>query len=88
MGASEIPGWPKVRKYVRDNFPSVCWLCGEWIDKSLPAKHPKSFSVDHIIPVSKGGDPTSLDNVAPAHYGCNSSRGNREPEFKRSDIDW
>jgi 5-methylcytosine-specific restriction endonuclease McrA len=33
-------------------------------------------SIDHIIPLSKGGTHT-LDNVQLAHYHCNLSKGNR-----------
>ncbi|WP_210416758.1 HNH endonuclease [Microcella sp.] len=34
--------------------------------------------MDHVIPRSHGGY-WELENLRPAHYGCNSSRGNREP---------
>ncbi len=33
-------------------------------------------SIDHVIPLSKGGDDT-LKNVQLAHFGCNSRKGNR-----------
>lgn len=36
----------------------------------------KSRAVDHIIPLSRGGDNT-LANVAPACSSCNSSKGNK-----------
>lgn len=55
-----------------------CHLCGKPIDYSLPAGHPMCFELDEIIPVSKGGDPLSRDNVAPAHRICNQRRGNKE----------
>ena len=36
-----------------------------------------SFELDEIIPVSKGGDPLDINNVAPAHRICNQRRSNK-----------
>lgn len=44
------------------------------IDTSLPARHPESLEADEIVPVSKGGSPYDMDNVAPAHRCCNNWR--------------
>ena len=52
-----------------------CHLCGKPIDYSLPAGHPMCYELDEIVPVSKGGDPLSYGNVAPAHRICNQKRG-------------
>ena len=52
-----------------------CWICGETIDYTAEARTPRSFSVDHKTPTSLGGS-DALSNLAAAHYGCNSSRGN------------
>ena len=59
-----------------------CWICRAFgrsgtIDYSLPARHPFSFEVDELIPVSKGGSPTSRANVDAAHRCCNQWRGNK-----------
>ena len=54
----------------------VCWLCGRWIDVSLPWWHDWSWSVDHVVPKSLGGKDT-LDNMRAAHRLCNLRRGNR-----------
>lgn len=50
------------------------------IDYSLPARHPLSFEVDELVPVSKGGDPLSRSNVDATHRCCNEWRGNRSVE--------
>lgn len=64
-----------------------CHICGRPIDYSLTTyidpldgkakRHPWSFEVDEIVPVSKGGSPIDRANVAPAHRICNQRRGNK-----------
>lgn len=53
----------------------VCHLCGGAIDPELRSPHPMSFSVDHIVPLSMGGDLHDPANLAPAHRLCNMKRG-------------
>lgn len=57
---------------LRDGFD--CSLCGEMIDFSLPPTDRMSPTVDHVIPISKGG-PDLLSNVRLAHRVCNSIKG-------------
>lgn len=52
----------------RDN--GICQLCEEPVDVNLKRPHHKSFSIDHIIPISKGG-PDTRENVQTAHLDCN-----------------
>ena len=52
-----------------------CWLCGHPIDLTLPARHPRAFSVDHVTSLAAGGAPRDLANCAPAHLGCNARKG-------------
>lgn len=53
-----------------------CGLCRGTVNMEL--EHPDlwSPSVDHIVPISKGGDDTRA-NVQLAHLGCNIRKGNR-----------
>jgi len=55
----------------------VCSQCGGPIDPAL--KHPrnKRASVDHVVPVSRGGM-NVLENLALTHLGCNSQKGNED----------
>jgi 5-methylcytosine-specific restriction endonuclease McrA len=46
-----------------------CHICGGQVTR-------KNWSLDHVIPVSRGG-PHTYANVALAHRSCNSSKGNR-----------
>ena len=50
-----------------------CWLCGQPIDLDLPWTHARSFTADHVQPLSHGGK--VLGELRPAHRSCNSSRG-------------
>jgi 5-methylcytosine-specific restriction endonuclease McrA len=56
---------------------SICHLCKKKIRFDVPPRHPMSRSLDHVRPLSKGGHPTARENLKPAHFGCNSGRGNR-----------
>ena len=56
---------------------SVCGICGKPVDKSLKYPDPMSATVDHIIPLSKNGDPTSLDNLQLAHRYCNRMKSDK-----------
>lgn len=52
----------------RDNW--ICNICGKPVDKNLKYPDPMSPSLDHIIPLSKGGK-HSEDNIHIAHLRCN-----------------
>ena len=50
------------------------------IDPSLPAGHPLCFELDELVPVSKGGSPVDMRNVAGSHRCCNQWRSARSVE--------
>jgi hypothetical protein len=54
----------------------VCGICGKRINKKLTKPNLKSKSLDHIIPLSKGGTHT-YNNLQPAHLSCNMSKNNK-----------
>lgn len=56
---------------------SICALCGRPVDFSKVFPDPWSATVDHIIPIAKGGDPASIDNLQLAHLQCNRMKGTR-----------
>jgi 5-methylcytosine-specific restriction endonuclease McrA len=53
---------------------TVCGICGKPVDFSYKAPHPLSPTVDHIIPVSKGGHPSDISNLQLAHRCCNRQK--------------
>ncbi len=56
------------RDYVKKNSPWVCDLCGHKIKK-------KNLTVDHIIPLSRGGS-HDIKNLRLVHSKCNEIKGN------------
>ncbi len=68
---------------------NVCGICGKPIDMSLKAPHPMSACIDHIIPVSKGGHPSDIDNLQLAHWTCNRQKSDKllkERDTFKSDV--
>jgi 5-methylcytosine-specific restriction endonuclease McrA len=59
-----------------------CHICDLPIRFDVPARHPMSGSVDHVLAWTKGGHPTSRENARPAHFGCNSGKRDREQKPK------
>lgn len=76
-GVEYIPGITLEKLIKRDGL--TCALCGgqcDWNDKRYGDCGPNYPSIDHIIPISKGGSHT-WENVQVAHFNCNSSKNNR-----------
>lgn len=71
-GAPNAEPFSKIDVHERDGW--VCGLCREPVDRSLSWPEPLSASLDHILPLSKGGEHT-LDNVQCAHLVCNLQKG-------------
>jgi 5-methylcytosine-specific restriction endonuclease McrA len=62
-----------VKVYERDRWR--CGLCGKQVNKRLEYPHPMSASLDHVIPLSLGGE-HSMANVQLAHLSCNVEKSN------------
>lgn len=60
--------------FERDDY--VCALCGERIDSTKKYPDLMSASIDHIIPISLGGNHT-YDNLQAAHFLCNTRKSNK-----------
>lgn len=56
---------------------TVCGICGKPVDFSLKFPHPLSPTIDHIIPISKGGHPSDIDNLQLAHRCCNRQKSDK-----------
>lgn len=74
----------RLNAYVTDIKPFViferdkwrCGICRKSVSRKLRHPHPRSASIDHIIPLNSGGmhEPA---NVQLAHLGCNSGKRDR-----------
>lgn len=54
-----------------------CHLCGfDVLKRAADGYHPANPTVDHVVPLSLGGDHT-MANLRTAHAICNSIKGNR-----------
>ena len=54
--------------FIRDRW--ICHICGEPVERKEKAPHPKAPTIDHVIPLSKGGHDT-WRNVRCACWTCN-----------------
>jgi hypothetical protein len=53
-----------------------CKICGWRVEVSRCVPHPLAPTIDHVIPISKGGLHTQA-NVQLAHFICNSRKGDK-----------
>lgn len=54
----------------------ICSLCDRAVDRTLSALDPMAPTLEHVIPLSRGGDHVEA-NCALAHRLCNARKGNR-----------
>lgn len=67
---------------------NTCHLCFLPIPPQvLSHDHPLYGTIDHIIPLSRGGRDT-FDNRAPAHSFCNNRKGNDVELDTRKRVGW
>lgn len=62
--------------YLHKRDRGVCGICHKKVSMKFRHPHPLSPSMDHIIPLSKGGD-DSRANKQLAHFRCNIRKLNR-----------
>lgn len=58
--------------FIRDGWR--CWLCRLPVNSQAASRSPMSASLDHVIPLSRGGLHTRR-NLRCAHLRCNLSKG-------------
>lgn len=68
----------RARRRILERDRWVCYLCNLAIDRSLRFPHPRSASVDHVVPLSAGGS-NRYANLRAAHWHCNEAKGDSLP---------
>ncbi|MFC5634725.1 HNH endonuclease [Streptomyces bullii] len=69
-------GEPVLRDAIGERDRWKCGQCGRKVDRTLAYPHPRSPSLDHVVPLSQGGA-HSPENVQITHLECNVSKGAR-----------
>jgi len=73
--ATAVDG-PVIRDDIAERDEYRCGLCGEPVDMGVAYPDTQSPSLDHILPLSRGGAHVP-ENVQLAHLGCNVAKGAR-----------
>lgn len=74
-GAAEAESFSYREVFERDGW--ACGICCEPVDAALEYPDPMSKSLDHVVPLSRGGS-HSRENAQLAHLFCNLRKGDRE----------
>lgn len=65
---------------------TVCALCGKPVDFSLRYPNPMAKSIDHIIPINRGGHPSDISNLQLAHWCCNRAKADKLQQEDKSAV--
>ena len=68
LSGATVEDFSPAEIFKRDEW--VCHICELPVDRALGWPHPWSVSLDHVIPLSRGGD-HSRANTACSHLRCN-----------------
>jgi 5-methylcytosine-specific restriction endonuclease McrA len=74
MHGARIETVDELRVYERDGWR--CYLCGRKVNRRLRYPHPRSVSLDHVVPLVEGGE-HSYANTRCTHLRCNLKKNCR-----------
>jgi 5-methylcytosine-specific restriction endonuclease McrA len=72
--------WAAARAYIGASLPAPCTVCADDVQPW------QRWHLDHRIPLALGGHPIALENLGPAHAGCNRRKGARILYAPRTDT--
>lgn len=61
---------------ILEAYGSICYLCNNNIDMNLARTSRNGATVDHVIPLSRGGT-DELENLRLAHWSCNLKKSDK-----------
>jgi 5-methylcytosine-specific restriction endonuclease McrA len=67
-----VPQSVEIEQWIKNQLPLTCWYTGEKLK-------PTSFSIDHKIPVSRGGT-NNFDNLCVCSLHVNNAKGSMSEE--------
>lgn len=68
---AKVPQIPYDFKAIRAHYGNICLRC----------KRPKDLTIDHVLPISRGGADTS-ENIQPLCQSCNSAKGVHATDYR------
>ena len=72
--------WRKLRAQLVKQAVT-CAICGHALVHNAKPRTRWSISIDHIVPIARGGNPFDPSNCRATHFGCNSRRAARIRNF-------
>jgi 5-methylcytosine-specific restriction endonuclease McrA len=60
--------WARVRRVIYERDGGMCMKCGQRVPE-------KNYHIDHIVPLSRGGDEWALNNLELSCPPCNMRKG-------------
>lgn len=63
----------------------LCHWCKKDMRDDVPEDHPDRVTLDHVMPISKGGT-NDLSNLVAACFACNQERKNVPPEIPQDTV--
>ena len=80
----------RVRDHHYTDRVQPCWRCGLPINYDAPrASTPDSYSLGHRVSLATGGSLLDPANLAPEHFGCNtSSQDDNDRPLGQPSRDW
>ena len=64
-----VAQWSRARAFVGSTLPQPCTVCGDQVQAW------QRWHLDHVVPLSRGGQALALSNLGPAHARCNLTKG-------------
>ncbi|MFE3443166.1 HNH endonuclease [Nocardia sp. NPDC059180] len=67
--------WAELRVWAKTFLPWICHVCEEPIAPHLSGRHPRGWTLDHVLPVRTHPHLAyDKSNLKPAHSRCNGIR--------------